>query len=541
MRDAQGLPRYPNPDSTQADPVETDRDRTRELQQLQRALDQHALVSITDPNGTILYANDHFCDVSGYARDELIGRTHQMLASQTHSRAFWTHFWATIRAGRSWRGEICNRAKSGALFWVAATVTPLMGRDGKPTRYIAIRTDITEQKAAEEALRDARDAADRANRAKSDFLASMSHEIRTPMNGVIGFANLLLETALTEEQKQYAAIIASSGATLMTILDDILDFSKVEAGKLTLEPIPVDLPRLLAESLALMEARAREKQLGLVLHGEPGLPARVLADPGRLRQVLLNLLGNAVKFTERGEVRLRAVRLDDHLRFSVEDTGIGIPADVLPQLFQSFTQADRSTTRRFGGTGLGLAISKRLVQLMKGDIVVESTPGAGSTFHVIVPYVAVPDAPALTPSSSPAAASAQRFDGLRVLVAEDNPANALLTSRLLTKAGCHLDVAGNGELAVAQWGRARYDLVLMDCQMPLMDGFEATRTIRALEAQDPSIGRTRIVALTAGVLTHERDACREAGMDDILSKPLLRAALMACLETASTLRASRAA
>ncbi len=783
----------------------------RDLEFMKFALDQHAIVSTTDVRGEIIYANDQFCQISGYDYAELIGKNHRIVKSDEHDPGFYQQMWQTISSGQVWHGEIKNQSRSGQAYWVAATIVPLLDEQGAPFQYVSIRTDITQRKNIEDALTErnrflisltdsmgegvyaqdaqgrchflnpegerllgwsleelqatgihrlihnqldhhghqepaekcrifnsikqqqiyrsedeefkradgaifpvsvvsvplfnkgslsgsvtvfrdiskrketerllaqAKEEAERANLLKSEFLANMSHEIRTPMNSIIGMSNLALETSLDNQQRNYISKVNRSANLLLGIINDILDFSKIEANRLELENRPFNLQDLFENLTGMISLNAEHKAIELVYDVEPDVPQQLVGDPLRLGQILVNLGNNAVKFTEQGEVVVR-VQLDSlhensaHLRFSVSDTGIGMTEEQCQRLFTPFTQADATTTRRYGGTGLGLAISRRLIDVMGGRIWVDSEPGVGSSFHFSVrlecasqPAVAsatgdplkgqrllivddneraltvlwrmaeglglevhgaaswaeaqavlddfgagqathmlwldwgvcagadkqclprLGDSPAmrvllmapslaheealmafesaalpaplivakpllrstlrdatlsllgkgdrhawpLPGSDGQAAVLGRQLSGLRILLVEDNEFNQELAMQILSNAGIRVHVANNGEEAVEILRDNRFDGVLMDCQMPIMDGYEATRMIRQqLELKD-----LPIIALTANALVGDVDKVLESGMNDYVSKPInvkeLFSAMLRCFATAA--------
>lgn len=646
----------------------------KDLFELRFALDQHSIVAITDVQGTIISTNDKFSEISGYSREELLGKNHRMLNSGHHPTAFFEEMFGTITAGKAWHGEICNRAKDGHLYWVDTTVVPFLGSDGKPVNYIAIRSDISKLKTIELDLIEAKEAAETATQHKSEFLANMSHEIRTPMNGVIGMTGLLLETELTPKQHSYAKATMSSADALLVIINDILDFSKIEAGKLKLESIPFDLQLLAEDVVELMAIKCYGLDLEMLLRYKPGTPRFVVGDPGRVRQILLNLLSNAIKFTEQGHVLLTVESIESTqeallFQISIEDTGIGIAEDRVSQIFNKFVQEDNSTTRKYGGTGLGLAICQQLSHLMHGDITVKSEKGKGSAFIVTIQldvnkelpvkfdikdqtilhglkvlivddneiartiileqldamqmclvssasakeaiktiqdaiadndpfdivitddqmpnmsgetlikeitennllsdgamvlvtsspykgqgpflkgvglngYLTKPtypyeimhilaliwnakkqgkDVQLITHNMLKETVIRQRdkpiFSDARVLLTEDNPVNVIVATEILRGYGCTITTAENGLEALEEVKKQPFDLIFMDCQMPKMDGFEATAEIRALERQQV-IKKIPIIAFTANAMRSDEEDCINAGMDDFITKPI---------------------
>lgn len=629
--------------------VEESEVRRRQLANQKYALDQHAIVSITDAEGRIVYANEKFCQISGFSLEELLGCSHRLVNSGTHPPDFFREMWLKILGGEVWHGEICNRNRNGHLYWVNATIVPLLDENGEVEQFIAIRTDITdrklmekqlsaqldfvealieaiplpvyikdvegryvllnrafelffsterekyigrtvndllrpenarihiekdaelyasggsqtyetvlnsrngnqsdviyrkvrlaerdgtvkgllgviiditERKQIESAILQAKEAAEAASRAKSEFLANMSHEIRTPMNGIIGMADLTLQTELDEEQREYLSIVKSSADALLTIINDILDFSKIEAGKLDVEHISFDLHRLLSDSLKPLALRAHEKQLELVCDIPNSVPRHVKSDPSRIRQVLLNLVGNSIKFTECGEIAVMAkLESIQHglatVTVSVRDTGIGIASEKQHLIFEAFSQADSSTTRKFGGTGLGLSISRRLIHLMGGKIWLESQAGEGSIFHFSLPLQLD-----VAPEPQPELALAD-LQGRRILVVDDNATNRQVLAGMLQSWEVIPVLAESGRAALELWAGTSipFDAVILDAHMPEIDGYELAKRLR-------SSGSPPMIMLSSGAMGGDTQRCREVGIAAFFSKPIASEELLTAL------------
>lgn len=504
---------------------------------------------LDEPSPEITYVNDAFTRISGYSSEEVIGKSPRFLQNEFTKRETLDALRLALKECKPFKDELLNVSKTGKNYWLDISIVPIKNAEGVVTHFAAIERDISAKKEeevkeknmwlqlkranmkAEAAARDLKDSlekAEAANKAKGDFLANMSHELRTPMNGVLGMAHLLEDTKLDYEQKELVSTINSSGENLLMLLNDILDFSKIEAGALVLENIVFGFSDALHKTGNLMRPQVDKKGIELLVSVDPDVPTHIWGDSGRVRQIIINLVGNAIKFTEHGHVRIKASLQENNkgnnLYVAVEDTGMGIPTHKLGEIFEKFTQADASVTRKYGGTGLGLAITKQLVQLMGGDIGVESAEGKGSTF-----WFAIPCKPAEAKDIKihvdeqiifcQAVENRKTIGEAKVLLVDDYHVNRVFAEKLLRKFGLrNIDIAEDGVQAIEKYRTSIYDMIFMDCQMPELDGYQTTEKLRMLE--NGTSLYTPIVAMTANAMVGDREKCLKSGMDDYLSKPL---------------------
>ncbi len=488
--------------------------RNAEFEGIANAISRSLAEIEFDLQGHILTANQNFLSLSGYRMDELLGRHHSVLCDPEEVNSdTYRNLWQTLREGRFTSGEFRRIGKNGQEFWIQGSYNPVFDPDGNPYKVIKFASDLTERHAMEQDLREAKLKAEQAAMAKGTFLANMSHEIRTPMNAIIGFTDVLLSEPMEDKHRRHLNTVRNSARSLLTLLNDILDTAKMERGALELESADFSLRELCHQVVASLRISAQKKLLELKLEYAEEVPEFFKGDSMRLQQVLLNLLGNAIKFTEKGGVTLSVDIEEEEVHLVVSDTGIGIPEDRLQRIFDPFSQADASMTRRFGGTGLGTTIARQLVELMHGRILVESTLGVGSRFHVYVPL------PAGEAVVSAGAGISITLPPLQILVVDDVPQNVELLELALGREGHHVTTARDGLEAVDCFTRDRFDLILMDVQMPRLDGLGATRRIRLLEAEQQRT-RTPIIALTASVLEADQVGAKEAGMDGFATKPV---------------------
>ncbi len=485
----------------------------------------------TDPSGIITDVNKQMEALTGCTRDELIGAPFKSYFTDPERAEAGIKLVLSEKKLTDYELTAC--ARDGKQTVVSYNATTFYDRDRTLQGVFAAARDVTERKRVEAELQQAKAAAESASQTKSDFLASMSHEIRTPMNAIIGIADLLAKTPLSPEQNKYVQIFRRAGDNLLNLINDILDLSKVEASQLELERTGFSLNDLLEKVREMVAVRAHEKGLALVCEIAPEVPRDLVGDPTRLRQVLLNLLGNAIKFTESGEVALRVTpdansTVSGSLRFTISDTGIGIPSEKLGAVFERFTQADSSTTRRYGGSGLGLTISKRLVELMGGCIRVESDVAKGSVFSFTVPLEIWAEAMRRA-TVSVGADPEPPLPALRILLVEDSPDNRTITVAYLRDTPYQVEIAENGAIAYEKFTAGHYDLLLMDRQMPIMDGLTATRAIRVWE-QTNHRPPTPIIALTASALKGDQEKCVAAGCTAYLTKPIKQEVLLQAIK-----------
>ena len=504
--------------------LERELDEAGKLNSLYKnAIDKSSIVSISDPTGKIIYANQMFCDISGYSREELIGKNHRIINSGKMPDGFFKNLWETISNGKTWQGEICNKTKTGELYWVEGLIVPYVNSKGEIDRYISIRRNITQERERKKLEMDFQNAKDSA-KAKSDFLSMMSHEIRTPLNGVLSMVEILKETNLNDEQFKLINTISNSGKTLLTIVNDILDLSKIEAGKINLDIQECDLHNFISAFVEPFRFSCLEKDINFNLNLEK-FSHKVYIDEGRVGQIISNLLSNAIKFTFDGEISLdlnKVFKDKDNvgITISVKDTGIGIPEDFMQKIFEPFSQSNLVGDSYISGTGLGLSISKKIVNHFGGDITVESEVGKGSIFTIQF------DAKIGSKKEGDFGKNFEKKISLNlgkvtkisnILIVEDNLTNQFVIRSLVEKIGHQSFICKNGSEALIELENNSYDLILMDCQMPIINGYEATKMIRQSNKEFADIP---IIALTANVIKGDDKKCFESGMNGYLTKPV---------------------
>jgi PAS domain S-box-containing protein len=481
-------------------------------------------IIIADKNGIIEWVNESFTRNTGYSLEDIRGTSGETLRKNMKTPLGDPKFFENFKKSKEViKYETLNFKKNGTPIWVLTHITPIFDENGELKKLIAIDSDITERKKTEDELKLAKEYAEKSEKIKEEFLMNMSHEIRTPMNAVIGMSNLLLHTNPSEKQKKYINAIRTAGDNLLNIINDILDFSKIEAGKMDIVNDDFNIRQLIQNVIETVRFKTDEKGLELLTDIAPNVPEILVGDPYRLNQILMNLVGNAIKFTQQGSITIKAeiVELfDDEIKlcFEVKDTGIGIPEDKLNVIFDSFTQASSDTTRKYGGTGLGLTIVKKLAKLMYGYVDVESTIGKGSNFKVFLPYSTNPEKIKQIKKHNIKVEIPENIDFIDILIAEDNEFNQIVAKESLENFSSkfRIDIASNGKIAIEKLNKKNYDLILMDIQMPEIDGFEATKNIRKRTDDKKNIP---IVAMTAHAMTQDIEKSFKVGMDDYISKP----------------------
>jgi PAS domain S-box-containing protein len=498
------------------------REEIAEREKLYRLISTNAKDIITmytaGENPLRTYISPSVKTVLGYEPEELIGKSPYDIILPQDAEEMRKKIHPVTLSGKSATAEYRIKKKDGSLIWLQSISSPFFDENGKMIGFQTSARDITERKKAEEALKEAKEKAEEATQAKSQFLSMMSHEIRTPMNAIIGLSNLLLQDKPRPEQLESLRLLKFSGENLLTIINDILDFNKIEAGKINLEVIDFDLKSLIENTVLMLQHRVEDKNVKLYCRYDETLPVAFKGDPVRITQVITNLVGNAIKFTERGHVELKVepLKTEDkfyYLNFYVKDTGIGIPAEKINLIFESFSQANSDTTRKFGGTGLGLSITKKLLSLMESKIDVTSSPGHGSTFSFTLKL----PVGTIDHDTNKKANRDYNLERVSVLLVEDNRVNQIVASRFLGQWGVIVDIANNGIEAIQKIQDKKYELVLMDLQMPELDGYEASKRIRMLK--DPYFREVPILALTASAMIDTKDKVLSCGMNDFITKP----------------------
>lgn len=517
-----------------------------ELLKYKRAIEQAPIsIVITDTKGTIEFVNPFFCKITGYSFEEAIGNNPKILKTK-YNEKFHKDLWETILSGNIWTGEFLNKKKNKQLYWEKAVIAPIFDDQNKIINFVAIKQDVTELKNLQKKLLKEKLKAENANKVKSEFLASMSHEIRTPMNAIMGFIDLLYDTELTENQKHYLEIIKSSSKNLLKILNDILNLSKLEAGKMEFESVNFNIKELVSNCINIFSKKAGEKGLALRYTIDDNIPQWLKGDITRISQIINNLLSNAIKFTEKGEVgvnvKLKSKDKDfAELLFTVYDTGSGIPKEKLKSIFEAFTQADSSITRHYGGTGLGLTIISKIVQAYNGNIWAESEIGKGSKFHFTL-KLNIGDEETTEKKELESDLNVN-FYGSKVLVAEDNITNQILIKEILKRFNVESDMVENGLEALKKLAYNDYNLIFFDWHMPIMDGVEAIKILRKIEnnemIDDERVDaeildklknkKFTVIALTAAVMNEERQVLSDVGFDEFLSKPIIKEELLKVL------------
>ena len=495
------------------------------------ALDNHTIVSITDVYGNITYANEQFCAISKYTKEELVGKTYQIINSGIHSKYFFQNLWETIQSKQIWKGVIQNKAKDGSFFWVQSTIVPFLDTNGNITQYYTIRTDITEQKQAEEQVLKAKEFAEAANKAKSEFMANMSHEIRTPLNAIVGFSTILQDKL--EENKvstEYLNNIIQSSNVLLNLINDILDISKIEAGRLVVNSVPVNLNTLMKEIQSIFLMKATEKGINLSFSISQNISKSILIDEKYLRQILFNLIGNAVKFTHKGSVEINITTKEEDtskldLYFTVTDSGIGIPKEELNRIFEPFTQVANQNYTLYGGTGLGLTITQRLVEILGGNISVESEYEKGTTFCVSLFDIPVGNLNFEEETKQNKSWLKDiKFKNPLILIVEDISINRKVLKGFLKPFNVTIMEAENGEECINIAQKNRPDIILMDMQMPIMDGYTAANILKL----DNDLKHIPIIAITASGSQLKKDKFNNI-VNDFLLKPVFKFDLLELL------------